>query len=157
MRPALKDRTRPCTTNKRVGRGRRVRPHGGGGGCGGWRACPAGSLTVARFHARITGIENMTQAQAGRSAGLDFGTTNTVAALASGREQPRLVKFDGPSGGDEVFRSALCFWQDEGERGGLAVEAGAAAIREYLEFPSDSRFLQSFKSVAASPIFESAS
>jgi len=114
-------------------------------------------LTLARFDARITGIENMTQAQAGPSAGLDFGTTNTVAALASGREQPRLVKLDGLNGGDEVFRSALCFWQDEGERGGLAVEAGAAAIREYLEFPSDSRFLQSFKSVAASPIFESAS
>lgn len=98
----------------------------------------------------------MTHAQAGRFAGLDFGTTNTVAALADGGNLPRLVRLDGPNG-DEVFRSALCFWQDEGARGGIAVEGGPAAIREYLEFPSDSRFLQSFKSVAASPIFESAS
>ncbi|UYY58146.1 Hsp70 family protein [Sphingomonas sp. S2-65] len=99
----------------------------------------------------------MKHAQAGRFAGLDFGTTNTVAALADGGNLSRLVRLDGPDGGDEVFRSALCFWQDEGVPGGIAAEAGPAAIREYLKFPSDSRFLQSFKSVAASPIFESAS
>jgi hypothetical chaperone protein len=57
----------------------------------------------------------------------------------------------------EVFRSALCFWRDEQVRGGVAVEAGPAAIHEYLEYPSDSRFLQSFKSVAASTSFERAS
>lgn len=100
----------------------------------------------------------MTQVQAGRFAGLDFGTTNSVAALAGGADQlPRLVALEGPDGPDEVFRSALCFWEDDAARGGLAVEAGPAAIHEYLEFPSGSRFLQSFKSVAASPIFESAS
>jgi len=91
-------------------------------------------------------------------AGLDFGTTNSVAAPpgAIGRD-PHLVSLDGPGGPAEVFRSALCFWRDEDVRGGLAVEAGPAAIHEYLEFPSDSRFLQSFKSVAASRSFERAS
>lgn len=98
----------------------------------------------------------MTTADWGR-AGLDFGTTNTVAALAGGAgEAPRLVPLHGPDGAAEVFRSALCFWHDEDVRGGLSVEAGPAAIREYLEFPGDSRFLQSFKSVAASPSFDSA-
>jgi hypothetical chaperone protein len=91
-----------------------------------------------------------------RSAGLDFGTTNSVAALAGGGEDPRLVALDGPASAGEVFRSALCFWQDDTAPGGLAVEAGPAAIREYLEDPSGSRFLQSFKSVAASASFESA-
>ncbi|WP_204276974.1 hypothetical protein, partial [Escherichia coli] len=57
---------------------------------------------------------------------------------------------------DPVFRSALCFWQDEAERGGLGVAAGPWAIAEYLEFPEGSRFLQSFKSVAASASFEHA-
>ncbi|EJU12417.1 molecular chaperone DnaK [Sphingomonas sp. LH128] len=91
-------------------------------------------------------------------AGIDFGTTNSVAALSLDAEpQPRLVALGGSDGGGEVFRSALCFWQEEGVPGGLAVEAGPYAIDEYLEYPSDSRFLQSFKSVAASPAFDSAS
>jgi len=90
-------------------------------------------------------------------AGLDFGTTNSVAALAGEHGEPRLIALDGPDGPGEVFRSALCFWREESERGGLAVEAGPAAIHEYLEYPSDSRFLQSFKSVAASRSFDRAS
>jgi hypothetical chaperone protein len=88
-----------------------------------------------------------------RAIGLDFGTTNTVAALTDTAGNPALVEL---AGGEEVFRTALCFWHDEDARGGLAVEAGPAAIREYLEFPSDSRFLQSFKSVAASASFDTA-
>ncbi|CAA9530081.1 MAG: Uncharacterized chaperone protein YegD [uncultured Sphingosinicella sp.] len=93
-----------------------------------------------------------------RSAGLDFGTTNSVAAVGGeAGKAPRLISLDGPDGAAELFRSALCFWQDENARGGLAVAAGPAAIREYLESPTDSRFLQSFKSVAASRTFETAS
>lgn len=92
-----------------------------------------------------------------RVAGLDFGTTNSVAALAgSSGQPPQLIALEGPDGPEELFRSALCFWHDEDVRGGIAVEAGPAAIHEYLEFPGDSRFLQSFKSVAASSTFESA-
>jgi hypothetical chaperone protein len=99
----------------------------------------------------------MSAAQNARYAGLDFGTTNSVAALAGVAGQPpRLVALEGPNGTDDVFRSALCFWHDDAVRGGLAVEAGPAAIHEYLEYPSDSRFLQSFKSVAASQSFETA-
>lgn len=90
-----------------------------------------------------------------RALGLDFGTTNSVAALASGGES-QLVSFAGKEATGEVFRSALCFWHDSDVKGGMAHEAGPWAIAEYLEFPEDSRFLQSFKSVAASPIFETA-
>ncbi|WCT73852.1 Hsp70 family protein [Sphingomonas naphthae] len=88
--------------------------------------------------------------------GLDFGTTNTVIAAGSGGGSG-LVAIEGPAGTEPVFRSALCFWHDEAVRGGLAHEAGPWAISEYLAYPEDSRFIQSFKSVAASASFEQAS
>jgi hypothetical chaperone protein len=91
--------------------------------------------------------------------GLDFGTTNSVAALAGAAGGgSELLSFAAPEGAtDSVFRSALCFWHDDAVKGGLAVEAGPFAIAEYLEYPQDSRFIQSFKSVAASTSFETAS
>ncbi|MEH3039967.1 MAG: Hsp70 family protein [Sphingomonas paucimobilis] len=88
------------------------------------------------------------------SLGLDFGTTNSVLARADG-DGATLLPLDGPDGADAVFRSALCFWQDD-VPGGIAVEAGPWAIDEYLQFPEGCRFLQSFKSVAASPSFDTA-
>ncbi|WP_370306518.1 Hsp70 family protein [Sphingobium abikonense] len=94
--------------------------------------------------------------QVPRALGLDFGTTNSVVALVAQGES-RLVDFAGACATGAVFRSALCFWHDEEAKGGLAHEAGPWAIAEYMDYPEDSRFLQSFKSVAASPIFESAS
>ena len=87
--------------------------------------------------------------------GLDFGTTNSVAAVARG-DAAELVTLDAPDGAQAVFRSALCFWEDGDVRGGLASEAGPWAIREYLDFPEGSRFIQSFKSIAASATFEHA-
>uniref|UniRef100_UPI0025DC6309 Hsp70 family protein n=1 Tax=uncultured Sphingomonas sp. TaxID=158754 RepID=UPI0025DC6309 len=83
--------------------------------------------------------------------GIDFGTTNSVVARAEGGES-HLVPLKAPKGEDPVFRSALCFWEDDG----IEVEAGPWAIAEYLDFPGGSRFIQSFKSVAASPVFEHA-
>lgn len=88
--------------------------------------------------------------------GLDFGTTNTVAALADDTRNSRLVAFEGPHAAGPVFRSALCFWEDERGWNGVAHEAGPSAIAEYLESPLDSRFVQSFKTVAASALFERA-
>lgn len=89
------------------------------------------------------------------SIGLDFGTTNSVVAFgdAGGSE---LLEFDGPGARAPIFRSALCFWHDDTVKGGLASDAGPWAIAEYLEYPTDSRFLQSFKTVAASRSFEQA-
>jgi hypothetical chaperone protein len=90
-----------------------------------------------------------------RALGLDFGTTNSVAAIAAG-QQSDLVEFAGERATGAVFRSALCYWHDEAVKGGIAHEAGPWAIAEYLDYPAGSRFIQSFKSVAASPIFEHA-
>ncbi|HEU0043170.1 Hsp70 family protein [Sphingomonas sp.] len=88
--------------------------------------------------------------------GLDFGTTNTVVALADGSGGSELVPFAGEEATGAVFRSALCFWEEERGWNGIAHEAGPWAITEYLQAPLDSRFIQSFKSVAASSSFERA-
>ena len=90
-----------------------------------------------------------------RTLGFDFGTTNSVFASTSGAGSD-LVALEGPDGADPVFRSALCFWQDEDVAGGVGVAAGPWAIAEYLDFPEGSRFIQSFKTVAASASFEHA-
>lgn len=97
----------------------------------------------------------MATATPARALGLDFGTTNSVSAIAQdgGSE---LVEFEGDLATGAVFRSALCFWHDDAARGGLAREAGPWAIGEYLAYPEGSRFIQSFKTVAASPLFEHA-
>ncbi|HWK34836.1 Hsp70 family protein [Sphingomonas sp.] len=88
--------------------------------------------------------------------GLDFGTTNTVVALADGSGDSRLVEFAGEEATGAVFRSALCCWEEERGWNGIAHEGGPWAIAEYLQSPLDSRFIQSFKTVAASPLFERA-
>lgn len=91
-----------------------------------------------------------------RSIGIDFGTTNSVVAHASAHGSADLVEFAAPAGMTSIFRSALCFWQDEAVRGALSHEAGPWAIAEFLDFPEGSRFLQSFKSMAANSLFEHA-
>jgi hypothetical chaperone protein len=96
----------------------------------------------------------MTATDRPAALGIDFGTTNSVVALAGAAGTAELVGFADRGA---VFRSALCFWQDAGARGGVSVEAGPWAIDEYREDPQNSRFLQSFKSVAASAGFDSAS
>lgn len=84
--------------------------------------------------------------------GLDFGTTNSVAAIA-GNGKAKLVPLQAPAGLNSVYRSALCFWEEEAR---VEVEAGPWAIAEYLQYPEGSRFIQSFKTVAASLAFEQA-
>ncbi len=98
----------------------------------------------------------MSDSRTPRAAGLDFGTTNTVVALSDGAGGADVVAF-AHGGGTRTFRSALCFWADEeGGRPQVRHEAGPWAIDEYLSFPQDSRFIQSFKTVAASAAFEHA-
>jgi len=88
--------------------------------------------------------------------GIDFGTTNSVVAHTADGSAASLIDFAAPDGTGAVFRSALCFWQGDAVRGALEHEAGPWAIAEFLGFPQGSRFLQSFKSVAASTTFEHA-
>ena len=98
----------------------------------------------------------MQAAPAPQTVGLDFGTTNSVAAISQSGHDARLIDFAGPAGTIDVFRSALCFWEDDTRSNGVAVEAGPWAIAEYLAWPQGCRFVQSFKSVAANSSFERA-
>jgi hypothetical chaperone protein len=98
------------------------------------------------------------------SLGIDFGTTNTVVALAEAAGPAHLVRFPAPnlslSGGVEdastgepfAFRSCLSF--HAGDRpNDRAIAAGPWAIEAYVEDPAETRFIQSFKSFAASESF----
>jgi len=84
--------------------------------------------------------------------GLDFGTTNSVAAQvgADGRIATAQFTHDGLS--EPVCRSAMSFFSTGGAS---LVEIGPWAVDRYLADPMDCRFLQSFKTFAASASFTS--
>ncbi len=86
--------------------------------------------------------------------GIDFGTTNTVISTLGEDGQAGLIHFAVP--GEEIvaFRSALSFHAAEGEPSRRVIEAGPWAIEAYVEEPLETRFIQSFKSYAASPLFQ---
>jgi hypothetical chaperone protein len=85
--------------------------------------------------------------------GIDFGTTNTVVSITTGDGDARLISFPNNDEAIVAFRSALSFHAPEGNPAGREVEAGPWAIETYLEEPLETRFIQSFKSYAASPLF----
>lgn len=88
--------------------------------------------------------------------GIDFGTTNTVAAMTDRDGNAVVLSFDAPTGQVTAFRSALSF-QTQPARGEYPpqrlVEAGPWAIDAYVEEALDTRFIQSFKTFAASAAF----
>jgi hypothetical chaperone protein len=87
--------------------------------------------------------------------GLDFGTTNTVMALADSERATHSVRFSSPAGESDSMRTALSFMKDRNlGAGALKVEAGQAAIRAFIDNPGDCRFLQSIKTFAASALFQ---
>jgi hypothetical chaperone protein len=84
--------------------------------------------------------------------GIDFGTTNTVVALAETAGPAHLVKFPAPEGELFAFRSCLSF--HAGDRpNDRVIAAGPWAIDAYVEDPAETRFIQSFKSFAAAESF----
>ncbi len=86
------------------------------------------------------------------SLGIDFGTTNTVVALADATGPAHLVRFAAPEGELFAFRSCLSF--HAGDRpNDRAIAAGPWAIDSYVEDPAETRFIQSFKTFAASASF----
>ncbi|PTM98683.1 Hsp70 family protein [Mycoplana dimorpha] len=83
--------------------------------------------------------------------GLDFGTTNSVIATACGRTTQSVV-LNTPVGETDTLRTALSFLKAGAQS--LSVEAGQAAIRQFIDNPGEARFLQSIKTFAASPLFQ---
>ncbi|MFN3859291.1 MAG: Hsp70 family protein [Caulobacter sp.] len=85
--------------------------------------------------------------------GIDFGTTNTVVSITTPDGDSRLIHFPRDDEDIVAFRSALSFHAPNDNPAGRIVEAGPWAIDTYLEEPLETRFIQSFKSYAASPLF----
>lgn len=92
-----------------------------------------------------------------RALGLDFGTTNSVVAIAdAGGRTTRSLRFTSSAGTTDTMRTALGFMKERGADGlaELKVEAGQAAIRLFIDNPGHCRFLQSIKTFAASAAFQ---
>ena len=88
------------------------------------------------------------------SIGVDFGTSNTVVALASPDGQVDAIRFDHGGKNHSVYVSALCFWEDRPGSGlDPRAEGGPWAIEQFLEGRAVHRFIQSFKTFAASNAF----
>jgi hypothetical chaperone protein len=90
-----------------------------------------------------------------KAIGVDFGTTNTVVAIADAAGQVRPVRFSHADVVHEIFRSALCYEDIPGNPRRIETSAGPFAIEQFLATPHEHRFIQSFKSFAASPLFTS--
>ena len=87
------------------------------------------------------------------SLGVDFGTTNTVFALAGASGPAHLARFAAPQGELFAFRSCLSFQAPPERPSERSVAAGPWAIEAYAEDPAETRFIQSFKTFAASESF----
>jgi hypothetical chaperone protein len=85
--------------------------------------------------------------------GIDFGTTNTVVSMAGDDGEAVLADFAFEGAASTTFRSCMSFRSDSDQPNGRLVEAGPWAIDAYLEDPGETRFIQSFKSFAASAAF----
>jgi hypothetical chaperone protein len=85
--------------------------------------------------------------------GIDFGTTNTVVSMAGDDGEAVLADFAFDGVASTTFRSCMSFRSDSDQPNGRLVEAGPWAIEAYLEDPGETRFIQSFKSFAASAAF----
>lgn len=98
----------------------------------------------------------MSSASPAVSIGVDFGTSNTVVALATEDGRVEAIRFEHGGLTRNVFASALCFWP---ERPGSSlppnVEGGPWAIDYLLQAHTAHRFMQSFKTFAASRAFQS--
>lgn len=92
-----------------------------------------------------------------RAIGLDFGTTNSVVALADAAAgTTRSLDFTSKAGTSDTMRTALSFVKARGADGlaRMQVEAGQAAIETFIDNPGAARFLQSIKTFAASAAFQ---
>ena len=88
-----------------------------------------------------------------QSIGIDFGTTNTVLAMPDAAGGAVVQTFSHGNQTLEAMRTALSFRRNRLAGAAPLCEAGPWAIETFIEEPEDTRFLQSFKSFAASASF----
>jgi hypothetical chaperone protein len=82
--------------------------------------------------------------------GVDFGTTNSVVALAFPGGRVESLTWPSAFGPTDTFRTALMFWR-EGRK--IAHAAGPEAIARAIAQDGEQRFIQSIKTHLASGLF----
>jgi hypothetical chaperone protein len=88
------------------------------------------------------------------SIGIDFGTTNTMVAFAGAPGEAEALQFTQNGIVHRIYHSALCFREEQqGQRAQLRMEGGPWAVAQFLEGTAAHRFIQSFKTFAASSSF----
>ncbi len=84
------------------------------------------------------------------SVGIDFGTTNSVVALAKASGEVTVLQWPSRWGNAETYRTALLFWMENGK---LHHVSGPAALDAKITDENEHRFIQSIKTHLASPLF----
>ncbi|HEY0145955.1 MAG TPA: Hsp70 family protein [Methylovirgula sp.] len=86
----------------------------------------------------------------GVAIGVDFGTTNSVVAIAGRDGEVETLTWPSAAGPTQTFRTALMFWRE-----GRAVKhvAGPEALQRAIAAEGEQRFIQSIKTHLASPLF----
>ena len=84
------------------------------------------------------------------AVGIDFGTTNSVVAIADRSGQVETLSWPSFGGPTHTFRTALMFWR---EGRSLKHVAGPAALQRAIAAGDEQRFIQSIKTYLASPFF----
>lgn len=89
------------------------------------------------------------------SIGIDFGTTNTVVAIAGADGRAEAITFLHDGASLKGYVTALCYWQERaGGRLTTRVEGGPWAMDQLMTGTMAHRFIQSFKTFAASRSFQ---
>jgi len=86
------------------------------------------------------------------AVGIDFGTTNTVVAFPNG-SLAEVQVFAHAAETLDALRTTLSFRRNPVQGGKPLADVGPWAISDFIEMPEETRFLQSFKSFAASASF----
>lgn len=84
------------------------------------------------------------------AVGIDFGTTNSVVAIANRNGQVEALSWPSVGSSTQTFRTALMFWR---EGRSLKHVAGPAALERAIAAEGEQRFIQSIKTYLASPSF----
>ncbi len=89
------------------------------------------------------------------AVGVDFGTTNSVVAVADRSGQVIVRRFPTAAGDVEAYRSALLFFREgRPPNASLAHISGPDALLRALDIDADHRFLQSLKTHLSSAAFQ---
>ncbi len=82
--------------------------------------------------------------------GVDFGTTNSVVAVADEDNALHSARIEVSAAAVETIRSVLCLWS---QRGALRHAIGPDAVQRYLDDPGECRLIMSMKTYLAQRSF----